>query len=79
MVVENNGAAQVQLVDASTGADWRFQNFQNNFRVTLAGTGNAELDLDGSGNLTIRGGLVTGTAGSCTGATPCDGVFAPVS
>ena len=36
-----------------------------------------EMLLDSGGNLTISGSLVTGTAGSCTAATPCDGVFLP--
>ncbi len=51
--------------------DWRLQNFSDIFRVTLAGSGVAELELDGSGNLTI-GGQIT-TTGSCS--VGCDRVF----
>lgn len=37
----------------------------------------SELILSQTGDLTIAGGLVTGTAGSCDVGTPCDAVFQP--
>lgn len=78
-LLENNGAAQFALVNTNLAdSDWRFQNFDDEFRVTKAGTGNVEMALDASGNLTITGGLVTtGGGGACTVGDPCDAVFDP--
>ncbi len=53
----NNGAAQFALYDSNTEADWRFQNLNSEFRITLAGTGSAEMTLDGNGNLWARGDI----------------------
>ena len=81
LTVENNGTAQIALINNDTSnpafqADWRFQNFQDNFRVTKAGTGSAELTLDASGNLTVLGNIVSGGGGTCDPG-PCDAVFDP--
>ncbi len=70
--LRNNGTAQVALIDESAdGGDWRFQNFQNAFRITAAGTGGAEMTMDTSGNVVFRG-TVSANGG---GATLPDYVF----
>ena len=53
----NNGAAQFALIDTDTDTDWRFQNFEDQFRVNKAGTGVTEMTLDAAGNMTILGAL----------------------
>ncbi len=55
--LENNGSAQLALVDNNNSTDWRVQNLNDAFRVTKAGTGVAEMELDNAGNLTIQGTL----------------------
>ncbi len=55
--LENNGSAQIALVDNNNSTDWRVQNLNDAFRVTKAGTGVAELEMDNAGNVTIQGTL----------------------
>lgn len=55
--MENKGAAQFALIDTDRETDWRFQNFEDQFRVVKAGTGVTELTLDAAGNMTILGAL----------------------
>ena len=57
LTIENNGASQLALVDSNNSSDWRFQNFNDAFRVSKVGTGNPELALDNTGNMTILGTL----------------------
>jgi len=57
MTLANNGASQFALVDTNSNTDWRFQNFEDKFRVNKAGTGVTEMALDAAGNLTILGAL----------------------
>lgn len=47
------------------------------FRIVFPQGGGQVFDLTDTGDLTITGGLVTGTAGSCNVGTPCDAVFDP--
>jgi len=76
--MENNGSAQLAMINSDDGSDWRLQNFSDTLRMTKAGTGNVEMELDASGNLTIEGVLITtGGGGACTVADPCDAVFDP--
>lgn len=77
-VANSDGAVALQLDPGDDGTFWNFSAPSNDlFRISRSGTGATELELSSSGNLTIRGGLVTGTAGSCTSGSPCDGVFDP--
>lgn len=55
--MRRDGAIRFDLVDESNGSTWVFQNRNGAFDITLAGTGEQEFKLDGSGNLTIRGAL----------------------
>ena len=72
-----NQNAQLRLRNGTTNT-WDLRNRTNGeFAITLAGSSETELNLDTGGNMEIFGGLITGTAGSCTVATPCDGVFRP--
>lgn len=77
MELRNNGTVRFDMTDSNANLFWRFavENSGTEFAITRQGTGVTEMRLDSSGNLTIPGGLVTGTAGSCTAMTPCDGVF----
>ncbi|MBY6092517.1 hypothetical protein [Maritimibacter alkaliphilus] len=47
------------------------------FRMSFVSTPVVEFTLNNQGDLDISGSLTTGTAGSCTSATPCDAVFDP--
>ncbi len=74
LTLENNGATQLALKDTGdSAADWRLQSFGGSFRATKAGTGNAEMSLDGSGNV-----IFLGTVSANNGAnTLPDYVFEP--
>lgn len=77
--LENNGPVKFVMENTSTPrARWR-QIVLNSgdFRILNPFSPGAEFTLTKDGNLTISGRLVTGTAGSCTAATPCDAVFDP--
>ncbi len=71
--LQNNGSAQMALFDSNNSSDWRVQNLNDRFRVTKAGTGVAEMELDNAGNLTIQGTLTVIGGG---GGTVPDYVFA---
>ncbi len=58
--LENNGPASLQLLDTDSGDNWVFTNKPTGFEISKGGTGNIEMELDGSGNLTILGQLTTG-------------------
>jgi hypothetical protein len=76
--LRNNGSIQVSMTDFQTGSDvtWQLNASANFFRIRVPGNATGdEFKLASNGDLEITGGLVTGTAGSCTVATPCDGVF----
>ena len=63
--------------DTGTSINWRtiFDTTDDRFLITKSSSGGAELIIDNTGDVTIRGGLITGSAGSCTTAAPCDLVF----
>jgi len=78
----------LHLSSGSTRTAIEFQNTStvNNFqmawdnsqmRLSQQGSGVIEMAIDSGGDVTIAGSLVTGTGGSCTVGTPCDGVFDP--
>ena len=73
--IENNGAALFNMTNSASGDTWAFRS-ANSMVLSLIGSGNTELTLDGAGNLTVHGNLVSGGAGMCNPG-PCDGVFAP--
>lgn len=59
--LQNNGGARLVFDDTSaTGNDWVFSTTGSDlFRVSKIGSGSTELEVDGSGNLTISGSLTT--------------------
>jgi hypothetical protein len=57
----NYGGTRFDLEDTANAVTWVIQNQAQVLDITKAGTGDAELSLDGSGNLTILGQLVTGS------------------
>ncbi|MCP4656034.1 MAG: hypothetical protein GY856_11520 [bacterium] len=69
----------IRIVNPDADSEgWSFRVVDvDEFRISKQSVAGAELKLDASGNLTITGGLITGTAGSCTAGTPCDGMFHP--
>ncbi len=76
LLLENNGAVVFGMKDNSAGGTtWSFQNQASEFRIANGTTAGTELAIDTLGNVSVLGSLTTGTAGSCTPATPCDGVF----
>ncbi len=80
MLVENvNGTAQnVDLQLKNSAAEWRMRNNTvGQFVINATGDSNFEFALSDTGTLTLEGGLITGTAGNCTAAIPCDRVFDP--
>ncbi len=73
--VKNNGGAQIQFEDSSTGTQWQFGSRSNNndFEVTKAGSGGVELLIDATTfDMTIRGAMFTGGTDCGSG---CDAVF----
>ena len=79
LTVSNAGTAQVVLSDSSdAGPDLKMVLAGGTFRLSFAGTGNAEMELFDNGNMIIPGNLITtGGGGACTVADPCDAVFDP--
>jgi hypothetical protein len=78
--IENaNAAAQnVDLQLKNSSAEWRMRNNTvGAFVINAIGDANFEFELAQDGTLTLEGGLITGTAGNCTAAVPCDRVFDP--
>ena len=80
--LRNNGNSFITLTDTSAGGgSWNIQNRgsddNNELRITNNVGAGTEFTLSQTGDLTIAGGLVTGTAGSCESGTPCDRVFDP--
>ena len=73
------GAVAMDINNSSIPEFWRFRmGGSGNFVISEASvSGTDEMVLTPAGDLTILGGLVTGTAGSCTAGTPCDAVFQP--
>jgi len=70
--------AAIALQNGTSAANFNLNwAADDTFRMSVAGTGQQEFLMDASGNVTITGGLVTGTVGSCTVGTPCDAVFDP--
>ena len=70
-----NQNAQLRLRNG-TGNTWDLRNRTNGeFAITLAGSGNTELNLDTAGNMEIFGELTTG--GATCGGGGCDQVFSP--
>lgn len=76
-IFRSGNQTTVQAALRNSTADWRLQNFQDNFRITLAGTGTAELTSKGNGNLVLGGTCIEfdggGTPFMCTfsaGAAP---------
>ncbi|MCB1035255.1 MAG: hypothetical protein KDD47_15610 [Acidobacteria bacterium] len=69
----------IDNADRTTGTASSNNLFFDDGRVRLGAGGNGAESflLQTNGDLAIAGGLVTGTAGSCTSASPCDGVFHP--
>ena len=79
LMVTNAGEATVTLSDTSNvGPDLKMVLKDGTFRLSFAGTGDAELELFDDGNMIIPGNLITtGGGGACTVADPCDAVFDP--
>ena len=73
--LSNSGNTRVELEDTSVSQSWFFSNNNGFLNFSLVGTGGPEVSVDNLGNMTITGGLVTGTAGNCTAGVPCDGTF----
>ena len=79
ILLETAAASQVAVRLVNSGGEWRFQNAgSGEFTIEKIGAAvSDQLVLTDTGDMTIAGGLVTGTAGSCESGTPCDGVFDP--
>ncbi|WP_162901373.1 hypothetical protein [Breoghania sp. L-A4] len=71
----NAGTGGIAYRMTTNGLSIDTNNIGGQYRINLVDGDNQELTLDTDGNLTIDGGLVTGTAGSCNAGTPCDLVF----
>jgi hypothetical protein len=72
-LVNNDGPTAFQLHPFGFGFFWNFAAADNNtFRINRSGNGTTEMELNGSGNLTISGTIKT--AGP-TCASGCDAVF----
>jgi hypothetical protein len=72
-LVNADGPTAFQLHPFGTGFFWNFAAADNNtFRINRSGNGATEMELNGSGNLTITGTIKT--AGP-TCASGCDAVF----
>jgi hypothetical protein len=58
------GAARIRLEDKRVPDNaWVLQNWYGELGITMAGTGNQELSLDGNGNMEILGSLRTSSIG----------------
>ncbi len=68
------GAVAFQLDADDDGTFWNFASISgdSSFRISRSGTGNTEMSLTSTGNLSVFGDLSIG--GTCTG---CDAVFQP--
>lgn len=77
--ISNAGTTSLIMSDSSDpGPDLKMVLAGGTFRLSFNGTGDAELELDEAGNVTIPGSLITtGGGGACTAADPCDAVFDP--
>lgn len=53
----NNGSPLLVYKDTARGSIWNMSPVGNSFAISLTGTGAQEFQLDGAGNLTIRGSL----------------------
>lgn len=79
MQLSNNGGVFFSLKDTSqsSGGTWNIQNNSTELRFSNNAVAGLEMKLDVNGDLTLLGGLVTGTSGICDAGTPCDAVFDP--
>ena len=79
LALSNQGSSAMQFENRDTDVRWNMRNAGggSSFLIDDPDSPNAEFTLTGAGDLTLEGGLVTGTAGSCTAGTPCDAVFDP--
>jgi hypothetical protein len=61
--LENNGGMRIDMVNTSSGNDWRFatEHASDSFIVTKIGSGQVEMRIDANGNLTIPGTLFQGS------------------
>ncbi len=77
--LENNGGSFIEI--EKTGGDSWVLAFENaaagRFLINHSTGGGSVAAFTDTGDLTLKGGLITGTAGSCEIGTPCDGVFRP--
>ncbi len=73
--LQNNGTVFMTLDNGNIA--WNIQNNSDELRFTNATGPGIEMRMTSTGDMTISGQLVTGTAGSCATATPCDAVFDP--
>ena len=70
-------------LDSNTATDLAMVWVNDEFRISVQGSGVVEFEITNTGDveignsLNVLGGITTGTAGSCTVATPCDAVFDP--
>jgi hypothetical protein len=60
MNLVNYGGTRFDLEDTANGVTWVIQNQAQVLDITKAGTGEAELSIDGSGNLTVLGDITSG-------------------
>ena len=73
--LENSGKTRFAIENTAASSTWNFANdAAGNFEISKIGTGTSEFLLNGSGNLTITGTLVTGGGGTCDPG-PCDRTF----
>ncbi|MDU8929956.1 hypothetical protein RXV86_21425 [Alisedimentitalea sp. MJ-SS2] len=78
--LRNNGPAFLRLDNTALGAAerWIFSHDSSGRLGINNNGGTNEFLMDGSGNITITGTLITtGGGGACTAADPCDAVFDP--
>ncbi|MCB1385672.1 MAG: hypothetical protein KDJ80_06995 [Nitratireductor sp.] len=75
----NDGLPRIMFDNTDGSENWTVDASDNDdFRISVDGSGQQEFVLSSAGNLTITGGLVTtGGGGACTPADPCDAVFDP--
>jgi hypothetical protein len=76
--IVRSGDGYLQIKNSSTGDSWFFNHegaSPNRFIISSSVTAGEQLSLTNTGDLEVQGSLITGTAGSCTVASPCDGVF----
>jgi len=86
----DDGLAPAEVVEIQTTTDntarlrfddgnsWNVGGGAGNTFVIFDPSDAAEFQINGNGDVTITGGLVTtGGGGACTAGDPCDGVFSP--